>query len=108
MNGRKPMLVILVGMRSSPFLKALTRSVYEINYVANNLCDFHIEHQDPSKSLSFHLELFNFFETLAAEEGDSINMLNFLESSFELYNPLGVSTFRNLLAKFSAHVEREK
>ena len=51
--------LIACGSRPSPFLKAVDDTNYAVNYIFNNSGDFSIEHPDPSKRLSYHLELFD-------------------------------------------------
>ncbi|MEX2680081.1 MAG: hypothetical protein Q6373_000645 [Candidatus Sigynarchaeota archaeon] len=97
--------LICCGGRPSPFLKAVDDTNYAVNYIFNNSVDFSIEHPDPSKRLSYHLELFDLLEKKVREFKALSDILKVLASTFDSYNPLRLPPVINMLGRYASHFE---
>ena len=86
--------LIVCGSRPSPFLKAVDDTNYAVSYIFNNSGDFSIEHPDPSKRLSYHLELFTLLEKKVQEYKPLSDILKVLSSAFDSFNPFKFTSSR--------------
>ncbi len=97
--------LVVCGSRPSPFLKAVDDTNYAVNYIFNNSGDFSIEHPDPSKHLSYHLELFNLLEKKVQEYKPLSDILKVLANTFDSFNPLKLPPVINMLGRYASHFE---
>jgi hypothetical protein len=105
-TGKKQAITLIVcGSRPSPFLRAVDDTNYAVNYIFNNSGDFSIEHPDPSKRLSYHLELFNLLEKKVQEYKLLNDILKNLANKFDSFNPLKVPPVINMLGRYASHFE---
>nr|MDO8083812.1 hypothetical protein [Candidatus Sigynarchaeum springense]MDO8119537.1 hypothetical protein [Candidatus Sigynarchaeota archaeon] len=97
--------LIVCGSRPSPFLKAVDDTNYAVNYIFNNSGDFSIDHPDPSKRLSYHLELFYLLEKKVQEYKPLSDILKVLAGTFDSYNPFKLPPVINMLGRYASHFE---
>ncbi|MBN2152351.1 MAG: hypothetical protein JW839_12945 [Candidatus Lokiarchaeota archaeon] len=62
-------------------------------------------HPDPSKRLSYHLELFNLLEKKVQEYKPLSDILKVLASAFDSFNPLKLPPIINMLGRYASHFE---
>jgi hypothetical protein len=105
MLSRKKHTITLVvsGAKPSPFVKAVDDTSFDVNFIFNNSGDFSIEHPDPSKRLSYHLELFNLLEKKVQAYKPLHDILQTLASTFDSFNPLKLPPVINMLGRFASH-----
>ncbi len=105
MLSRKKHTITLVvsGTKPSPFVKAVDDTSFAVNFIFNNSGDFSIEHPDPSKRLSYHLELFNLLEKKVQAYKPLHDILQTLASTFDSFNPLKLPPVINMLGRYASH-----
>ncbi len=108
MSSEHEIAIISVGYTNSPLVEEILQSeIIPFSIIANNTCDFHIHHADPSKVLNYSFEFTNTIETIAKNSMDSLAVFETLGQFFDFYNPLRLSTLNYLISKYATSIKPE-